>query len=247
MKKLAVVLGIILAFIIILTVGALNIQEKDAEYEPQVAEIMKDYASGPAAAREALASIGVELIGEPVTVEHFAGQSAGGSARPDYSLSVYGTRRSGSQSVYLQWILQANATDYFPGPLDYISLEWDTNRASYYSTYADGEISTVRGRSSGIVLFNIEDDKLNSGEYAYGTVQVEPLAEGWMDYGSKYVHTYTTFLFEGSASFAFGPSISISDSDGGSLGLSYTFGYTVSVGTNTSKWQIWADNAVNLS
>ncbi len=245
MKKLAVVLGIILAFIIILTVGALNIQEKDAEYEAQVAEIMKDYASDPAAAREALASIGAELIGEPVTVEHFAGQSAGGSARPDYSLSVYGTRRSGSQSVHLQWILQANATEYFPGPLDYIGLEWDTNRASYYSTYADGEISTVRGRSSGIVLFNIEDDKLNSGEYAYGTVQVEPLAEGWMDYGSKYVHTYTSVLVSGSASPSFAPSISVSD--GGSLGLAHTSGYAVSVGTNTSKWQIWADNAVNLS
>lgn len=164
----------------------------------------------------------------------------------DYSQSVYSFSRGNSTQQYLQWTINSNRTEVFSGPLDYVSIEWDTKYASYYSSSGDGSMTTVQGRNTGIVLFNVEESKLKSGTYTYGTVQVTPNGKsGWMNYGSKYVHTYTDLVGSGSASFEYKPSASLSSGDF-SLGLSYTFGFTVNISSHTNKWQIWADNAVKL-
>lgn len=244
MKKLSVLLAFLLALSSVLQVSASESHENDVEYEAQVAAIMVSYVADPEAANKALEAIDTELLCEPTIVEY--GNSNQRKTSPsDYELTVSVFKRSNSDRYYLQWILLANTNEWFEGPLDYVSLEWDTAYASYYLSSAGGDGCTVQGRDAGIVLFNVEDDKMSSGDYVYGTVQVEPLQTGWMEFGSKYVHTYTSLFVSGSASYSYVTSASAS-AVGAGLGLSYTKTYTVNVSTDTNQWQIWADNAVNI-
>lgn len=212
----------------------------------QIAAIMQTYFDDPEGTKSALNSIGVDLLDEPQIISYNSTNQERGLNPTDYTLSVYSARRAGSKNTYLMWSLQANKTELFPGPLDYISMEWDTEYASYYSSTGDDVFSTVQGRDDGIVLFNVQDNDLDKNESTYGYVIVSPKKTGWMEYGSKYVHTYTKFLFGGSASASFSPSTEVSDSGEMSLNLAYTMGFTVTVGANTAQWQIWNDNAVDL-
>lgn len=250
MKKfISLTLSIMLLFSytsIVLASTSVNLTED--EYLKAVSEIMVNYYDDVPAAQEALADLDTTLLQEPkVTNYSVNGEISTYGINPsDYSLSVYSFNRAGQNRHYLQWSLDSNRTEVFAGPLDYVSMEWDTAYASYYSSNGDTSISTVNGKNTGIVLFNVQDNKLKSGTYTYGTVQVTPNGKsGWLEFGSKYVHTYTTLDVSGSASFEYKPSGSLSSSDF-SLGISYIFGFTVNVGTNTSKWQIWNDNAVKL-
>lgn len=147
----------------------------------------------------------------------------------------------------MQWHLQANATEWFPGPYDLVSLEWDTAYADYYDSSGDGTYTSVAGRAAGIVLFNLDDDLLANGDRCYGTVRVDPVQNGTMEYGSKFTHIYTTILATGSASWNFAPSAQLNSMGVISLGLSYTMGFSVSVGTSTAQWSLWTDNAVTFS
>lgn len=220
---------------------------QDDEYEAAVAQIMSTYWADPDAAKEDLANLDTVLIEEPTVEEHYTNNGGMLGIQPtDYELSVYSFKRGNSRIYYLQWMIQSKRSEWFSGPLDYVSIEWDTGYASYYLSNGDGTYSTVQGKNTGIVLFNVQDGDLKNGEYTFGTVQVDPKKSGWLEFGSKYVHTYTSIVATGSASYSFAPSASISASGDFSLGLSSTYGFTVNVSGTTSKWQIWADNAVKL-
>ena len=242
MKKISILLAILLVMSSALQVSAAEIPMNETEYEARVAEILVSYAENPEAAKRALAEIDTELVSEPTLVECGGNAVARGTYPSDYDLTVSSFKRSNSTRIYMQWILTANAEEEFVGPLDYVSLEWDTAYGTYYLSSAGGTGCTVQGRDAGIVLFNVEDDKLTVGSYVYGTVQVTPIATGWMEFGSKFVHTYTTTDVSGSATFSYTPSISTT----GSLGLSYTNSFTVNVSNSTGNWQRWVDNAVNI-
>lgn len=223
-----------------------EVSASDTEYEAQVAAILATYTRDPEAAKLALTKLGTTLLAEPSITEYNNSFKVRGTSPSDYELLVASTKRSNSNRIYLSCVLIVNAKEWCPGPLDFMSLEWDTAYGKYYLSVTGGGGCTVQGRDVGIVLFNIEDDKLSSGDHIYGTVQVEPISSGWMEYGSKFVHTYTSFNVSGSASYSFTPSASVSGSGGG-LGLSYTKTYLVNVSSSTSQWQLWADNAVDLS
>lgn len=242
MKKLSVLLALLLAMSCVLQVSAAEVPMSDQEYEARVAEILVSYAENPEEATRALAALDTELIAEPQIVQYAGNSPARKTSPSDYDLCVSSFKRSNSTRIYLQWILTANKTETLPGPLDYVSLEWDTAYGTYYLSSAGGTGCTVQGRDKGIVLFNVEDDKLEKGNYVYGTVQVTPIITGWMEFGSKFVHTYTSQNYSGSATYSFTPSISAT----GSLGLSYTNSYTVNVSNETNCWQLWADNATDI-
>ncbi len=219
----------------------------EQECQARVAEIMSHYDDNPKLAKQALNAIDVVLIQEP-TVTYYnhtdGGISPYGINPTDYSFSVYGYSHKVSTNIWLQWRVDSNRNEWFSGPLDYVSLEYDTAVASYISSNGDENMSTVKAKNTGIVLFNVEDSKLKKNTYTYGSVNVKAQSGKWLNFGSKYVHTYTSFLVSGEASYAFSPSSALKSSGEGSLGLSYTFGYKVNVGTNTSKWQIWTDNSI---
>lgn len=246
-KILSLFMATVLLMLIVVPTYANDKELSESEFEASVAEIIQAYKTDPEKVKERLNAIDAALLGEPVVIEHYANDNARGTSPSDYTFYVYSAKRAGASTHYLMWVIAADSKEWFPGPLDYVSLEWDTEMATYYSSNGDDEFSTVQGRNTGIVVFNLEDDKLKSGDYAYGTVRVTPSTGGTLEYGSKFVHTYTSLLVSGSASYSFAPSASLSASGEASLGLSYTMGYTVNVGSTTNKWQLWADNATSLS
>ncbi|MGE8001502.1 hypothetical protein ACQKOF_23215 [Lysinibacillus sp. NPDC093190] len=85
--------------------------------------------------------------------------------------------------------------------------------------------------SSGVYLFNVEDDKLNFDSYA--TVYINKKTT--LSYGTKYIHTYST----------------VSTTVGGSASVNYEKGnitgglsFDVSISTNQQKWSVWDDNVL---
>lgn len=256
-KKLSVLLALSLIFGNTLQASAAELPESelpvnelttsDAEYEAQIAEILASYDEDPEAAIEALAELDTVLVSAPTVVEHTPSSSSRMTYPSDYDLSVSCVKRTNSNRLYLQWILVTHALEVWTGPLDYISLEWDTDYASYYLASAGGAGCTIQGRDTGIVLFNVEDHRLStaSDKPIYGTVQVTPTTTGWMEFGSKFVHTYTTINVGGSATFSFTPSTAVAA--GSSLNLAHTMSFKVDVGSETNQWQLWTDNAVKIT
>ena len=125
-------------------------------------------------------------------------------------------------------------------------MEWDTAYASYYSSSGDSNYSTVAGRRTGVVVFNLEDDRLTSGKQSYGTVRVSKVKSGAMDFGSKFTHTYTKKNQTGTATFSFSPSSEITSNGEYGLGLSYTYSYSVQTTSQERKWTLWEDNTVTI-
>lgn len=209
------------------------------DYETAVAEIMRGYDKDPAAARAALAGLDAALLGEPERAE---GRSAGGTigGTADYTLTVYAVQRGGDANCLLQWRLDCHKAEANAGSLDLVGLEWDTAYGRYYSAGGDGAHSSVAGRSEGVVLFNLEDEELRRGGWSQGSVYVTPQAAGEMAYGAKLTHSYTVKPVETVMGYTFAPS----DRVGGSLGLPYTYSYTVTTNVFTSAWSLWTGNAV---
>lgn len=246
-KWLAILLILCLSTCMVSPTLAAETETGDEAFEAVVAQIMTGYADDPDGAVEALAEIDVALIDTPTVTTYQTTSTARGRSPSNYTLTVYAYKRGGSSIYYLQWSLSVDKKEWYPGPLDYVSLEWDTENAKYYGSSGDGDESTVAGKSDGIVLFNLEDDNLAAGDSSYGTVQVTRKGTGSLDFGSKFTHTYTSFGITGSVSYTFKPSSTISAAGEFSLGLSYTYGYTVTISTGTTEWSIWADNTVSLS
>ncbi len=210
----------------------------------QVAQIMEGYEENPQAAVAALAELDTELIGEPSVQTIRTSGTERRTDPTDYTLKIYCTKRGMAGvnlAYYLSWTLEAEIMEILPGPLDFISIEWDTRYGEYYSSNGDGVYSTVKSRSDGIVLFNLQDNDLRAGNSAQGSVRLSPKAPGNMRYGSKFVHTYTTLNVSGSATVSYGNSAEIFSQGYGSLNLGNTKGFTVNVGTNTSQWEMWID------
>ena len=227
------------------SVALANEPDEEAAFLQQVTAIMQDYDSDPEAAEAALAELDAELVGEPQTQTVPSGSPATRSTMPtDYRLMVYALKRGGQSYYHLIWNLNAEEKETDCGSLDYVSIEWDTSRARYYSSRGDNNYSTVRGRSDGIVLFNLQDQDMNAGSLAAGSVQVTPTVAGEMEYGSKFAHTYTvtenvvtsTTQFVSSAAASADPS----------LGLSYTDSYTVTTSQREYVWYLWDDNAATM-
>lgn len=218
--------------------------------ERQVAEIMKDYFLNEEETRRRLEMIDVELIGEPTLVEHETNSMLYAVNPSDFDLLVYSYSRGNSSVVYLQWSIRMNTVEVLNSiwgkPLDCVSLEWDTTYGSYYRSGGDGEYSTVQSRNVGVVLFNVEDYRMDRNDSSYGYVEIMPESDGWLNYGSKYTHTYTVIGLSGSFTTSYAPSAQISADGDFSLGLAYTYGYTVTVSGNIREWQIWNDNATEV-
>lgn len=244
-KLLSFLLAILLLVCRVAPAYAVNLN--DCEIDDQVADIMRSYDIDPEGTIDALASIDIELISEPTSVEYYSEGVSRRTYPSNYTLSVYSYKKAGSSVISLQWLLVAHSAESSPGPLDYVSLEWDTAYAYYYSASGDGNASTVQGQNTGIVVFNLEDNQLNAEDSAYGTVRVYRDASGWLNFGSSFVHTYTEQNASGSSTFVFKPSIQVSEEKGIGLGLDYTYSYTVNTSSVTTQWTLWTDNAVSLS
>ncbi len=230
---------------------AAEIPMSEEDYLAAVTEIMKGYADNPEFAIQQLANIDTTLVVEPQYNAVPCAYTGTDRNNPtDYNFYVYCTSRGNASTgytYYIMWSLTAYRTEYNPGPIDHLSIEWDTQYGSYRTATGDGEYSSVHSRTTGIVVFNVEDDELINGETASGSVRIDPLKSGTMPFGSKYVHSYNTLTpTGGSATVSFGNSASLAATGEVSLGLTYTYGFTVSFTSNTESWQRWTENTANI-
>ena len=241
----ALVLALLMLLSQIVAVSAEESGSDDAEYELAVAAIMRDYWNDPEGTANRLAELDTELVGEPTVESHYAeaGNMTRETSPTDYTLAVYSFKRGNSSNYYLQWSLDCNKREWWPGALDYVSLEWDTACADYYTSSGDGTFSSVSDRSTGIVLFTLEDDALRVGDCAVGTMQVTPTVAGEMEYGCKFTHTYNTKVHTSTATSQFNLTRAGGEK---AFGIGYTFTYSVTTNTETVQWNMWRDNAVTM-
>ena len=153
----------------------------------------------------------------------------------DYSMITYSYRISGSNDIYLQTTIASDRSEWFSGPLDIASIEWDINYASYQTSKGDNRISTVRDatkRNNGLVIFNVEDSKLSKGENTVLYVRVRPIRGGQLHFGTEYAHTYKEFIINS-------PTISLGYKSG-KIGL--TFDLAISSGGR--YWRKWNDTRI---
>ena len=240
-------LGVLMLLSCIMPAMAAESQEmNDEDFDMAVAEAMRGYDFDPEGTKDALAELDATLIGEPTKVEYSSNADEGVSLMStlpsNYELVVYSIKRGNSSNYLLQWRLDCNKTETSPGTVDYISIEWDSARANYYSSSGDSKYSKVQGRNAGIVLFNVEDENMTAGTWSVGTVYVTPTKSGAMEIGSKYTHTYTRTSVTGSASSSF--VISANATTG--LGLTYTYTYTITTTGSMESWMLWADNTITM-
>ncbi len=240
-------LGVLMLLSCIMPAMAAESQEmNDEDFDMAVAEAMRDYDFDPEGTKDALAELDATLIGEPTKVEYSTsideGISLMSTLPSNYNLEVYSIKRGNTSDYRLQWRLDCNKTETLPGGLDYVSIEWDTARASFNKFTKDSKYTSVKSRSTGIVLFNVEDANMTAGTWTIGTVYVTPIKSGTMRFGSKFTHTYTEFSNTGTSSASFG----ISANSEKSLQLSYTYTYTVTTTQNARAWDVWEETTVSM-
>ncbi|MBN8193374.1 hypothetical protein JI667_14585 [Bacillus sp. NTK074B] len=205
----------------------------DDEYNRFIYNYVKDNHLTVGEMTNSLAEVGIEFNKKPKPLYTIDGLSPS-----DMTLDVYSSKRW-DQSYYHLTSSWSSYSESSSATIDLVSVEWDPDDGYYYSSsVGDSSIVTKRDgsqRSNGIYLFNVEDDNYDFDSYA--TVQVVPSRSGWLDYGSKYTHTYTTYSTSstGQAYFSF-------DSTGPSGG----FSYTVSQTSKVSDWSRYDDNAVYI-
>ena len=246
-------ISMLLALIMLLCTGSMipfasanSLSEE--EYLSAVHEIMKHYAENPEWAVEQLALLDTTLIQILLSDNLvYPCEEVDRNNPSDYSMSVYCTSRGSSSlgyTYYIMWSLTAKRTENNPGPIDHLSIEWDTQYGSYHSASYDGEYSTLCDRSTGVVVFNVEDDELVNGKTTTGSVRVNPVKSGRMEFGAKFIHSYNLFSpSAGSSTISFVPSANLST---GSLQLEYTDTLTVSFSSTTDSWQRWEEGAATL-
>ena len=240
-------LGVLMLLSCIMPAMAAESQEmNDEDFDMAVAEAMRDYDFDPEGTKDALAELDATLIGEPTKVEYSTsideGISLMSTLPSNYNLEVYSIKRGNTSDYRLQWRLDCNKTETLPGDLDYVSIEWDPARASFNKFTSDSKYTSVKSRSTGIVLFNVEDANMTAGTWTIGTVYVTPIKSGTMRFGSKFTHTYKETSSTGTASVSFGSSAESQNS----LKLSYTVTYTVTTTNYMRSWEVWKETAVSM-
>lgn len=154
------------------------------------------------------------------------------------TLTAYSSKRTGDSYWRISSMWDASVSEVYASTIDVVSLEWNANVGSYYDAAvpSGGPVTKKDGSksSSGVYLFNVEDDNLNFDSYA--TVYVTKKTSTALSYGTKFVHTYST----------------VSTTVGGSASINYEKGnitgglsFDVSISTNQQKWSLWDDNVLS--
>jgi len=180
--------------------------------------------------------LGIEFSMKDRATPEFSAQAIGVD---QITLSSYSAKRGGDSyyRLYISW--DSSVSEARPGSYDLVSIEWDPTVGAYYdANVGDTTKATKRDgsrRTSGIYLFNVLDNKLDFDTYA--TVYVTPKKSGWLEYGSKYTHTYSKTSTSTTVGAAFNYATA-----GSTGGLTYN----VTLSETEASWDKWDDNAVNL-
>lgn len=189
------------------------------------------------AIKEELDFVGVDI--EKSSVDYNPDTSTRYIAPSTATLSSYTAKRTGDSYYRVYGQVTHNATEWYPGSLDLLSIEWDYSKATYYSTATDGTFTTYMDgsqKAKGICLFNVEDQTMYAGDYAYAVVYVIPKSSNsTIAIGTKYIHTYN----KTNISWAVG--VNLGYTEKGPTG-GYSFNLTGT--TVTDNWQLYDDNDI---
>lgn len=105
---------------------------------------------------------------------------------------MYIFRRPAKPQYYLQTYLKFHETPKNPGTYDLLSIEWDSDMASHWTSTCNGEIDKHDSsyRERGMIVYYIFDGYIKAGDSLYATVQVTPKKNGTLNFSSKYAHTF---------------------------------------------------------
>lgn len=206
----------------------------DEQFSSFIAEYVSSSEKEFGIVKEELKLLGVELEGDNNSIKT-------DSIHPrDVDFSVYTFKRSGQSQRYIQALLEFNKKPYYPGTYDLLSVEWDSSMASYWASTCSGEIDKHDSskRNQGIVIFYVMDRFIKSGDYVYATVQVIGEDTGWLDYSSRYAHTFATTDVERShaTEFSYTPNELPS--------IKYSF--KLNLRSDEDSWYIDRDNSVKI-
>lgn len=146
------------------------------------------------------------------------------------------TVENGVTFIYLTSLVKPKVNELYAGPLDYVSIEWEQNKASYYKCYGDNKITSVSDGSQyakGVIAFNLDDHKIFGWSKPSCTVVLYNVKSD-MHYATKFVHTYNTSGVE-SAKIGFSSSSTEGQNPVGGLTIEVT------IAGKTEKWSLWAD------
>lgn len=171
---------------LLLLTGCAAPAEPEQSEQPKETGYVQQLSDAVALCREEL-SVGLNALTELDT------QLLGGAQTKEggYTLAVW-QLRCGEQALLL-WRLDCAAAKENPGALDAIHLTWDG--ADYDRSEGDGVYSTVRGRDSKSVSFNVEDDRLPAGGSSCGAVYLRGTAHHWQVRMENTFHAEETVLF----------------------------------------------------
>lgn len=159
----------------------------------------------------------------------------------DVSISSYIAKRIGDSYYRIYTQVDHINTLWNCGSLDLLSVEWDPTYFSYYSYnsvyYSTRGSSTsfinlfdTSKRSSGILLFSVEDARMYAGDSVSGVAYVKPIKSGSSEFQGKYIHTYDDTSFN----WTVGGNVGYSKKDGWNGGMTFT----ISPSTTTKSWQV---------
>ncbi|QDX93422.1 hypothetical protein EEL30_14650 [Brevibacillus laterosporus] len=220
----------------------------DEEFDKFIVTFTKEFKGTPDEAKQELSLLDIEYSTKEV--EHSSIASSKKAEHPsvassdleaaDLEFSITQSKRGKDSFYRLISTFGAKYAVFDHGSYDLVSIEWDPDVASYYeAVVGDEKRASLRDgskRKQGIYMFNVYDYREDFDTYA--AVYVEPKVKGkWLEYGSKYTHTYVTkgSGSSGQASFEFGR---------GSIGTSLS--YTVNPSSSESSWEKWDDGAVKF-
>lgn len=158
-------------------------------------------------------------------------------------MSVYSAHRSGDGYYTLYTRTQLKAKETRPGSEDFVTIYFNSNVATYYSTDTVGNYTNVRDtlqKNNGTIVFNFDDD-LAGTNYGINIVRVKPksgTSGKALEYAASWIHTYKKTEASGSVEGGI--------SYGGKGKVESSVGVTVNLSSSESSWQRMEDNPVSL-
>lgn len=232
-----------------------SIQQKSAhEFDQYMMEYMKNEQANKKSLNEMkkdLKSIGVELVNYKKTSISKSNSSTNKNSNiikpatttypSDVTISSYIAKRAADPYYSIYSEVDDVNTLYNCGSLDLLSVEWNPSYFTFYSygsAYNSSNGSSTSfislfdtsKRSSGIILFNVEDKRMYAGDSVCGVAYVKVNKSGSSEFQAKYIHTYD----DSSINWTVGGNVGYSQKDGWNGGATFT----ISPSSSTKSWQV---------
>ncbi|NLU10608.1 MAG: hypothetical protein GXW90_06685 [Tepidanaerobacter acetatoxydans] len=152
----------------------------DEEFASFIADYVNHSGKGFSSVQKELRALGVEI--EKSSLLH---------QETDMDMYMYIFKRLAKPQYYLQTYLKFHKTPKNPGTYDFLSIEWNQDTASHWTSTCSGEIDKHDSSYRGMIVYYVFDGFIKAGDSLYATVLVTPEKSGILNFSSKYAHTFS--------------------------------------------------------